>query len=519
VPDIGRHYEGYLEPPLAVARKREPRRGHLRPKKTLNEQIDNALLEAQGSGKLFLPNGQLSKILTEETVFEELKSSLPRHRDQRLREYTEIICHGMRSPEGDDCEPRQYHKIFALLAWIECSKYFPLFFKERVSDDTLPIKLEKGNGSVDLKIRRQDTSTPDSFSREYLYCVNDWPPGRKRILSKEQWSFLARSLEEGGYNDVPHYDLGDEEILPFIGRREVGVGGSSRVFVTEIHTDHHNFRDLGSSSRLYAVKRLISKDEMEDCEAVFQNEVDILKKFKGHAEHPHIITLLATYKQFNTYHLIFHRADGNLYGYWVYENPRPVMNYESILWVIQQCQGLADGLSKLHYHETFVRDGGEDQEPGRRIAKYGRHKDIKPQNILFYSDLDSNQVTLKLSDFGTSDLKSSASRSNSGGKAPDTFTYRPPERELKFSPIRQSADIWSLGCVFLELITWALGGQELWYSFGQARCSVEHPGELEKDTFFTFKPEEYVEDRIIGKVMVKEAVVKVRVIDDPICRK
>jgi len=520
VPDIGRRYERYLEPPLTVTRKRKPKR---KGKNALNQQIYNALQETQGSGKLFLPNGQLSKILTEQAVLEELESSLSRYRISELKEYTEIICHGTRPLEGDDREPEQYLKIFALLVWIGYSKYFPLFFKEGISDDTLPIELQRGNGRVDLKIRRRDTSTPNDFSEEYLRCVDGWPPGRKEILWKEQWSFLAPFLEKGGYNNVPHYDLGDEEILPFIGRSEVGFGGSSRVFVTKIHPDHHSFRDSVSSSRLHAVKKLISKDEIEDSEAVFRNEVDILKKFRGHGEHQHIITLLVTYKQFNAFHLVFYLADSNLYDYWVNKNPQPAMNYNNILWVIQQCQGLADGLSKLHYHETFVQGNGEDQEPGRRISKYGRHKDIKPQNILWYSSSDGNQGTLKLSDFGASDLKSSASRSNSGGKAPETFTYRPPERELKFSPIRQSADIWSLGCVFLEFITWALGGQELWYSFGQARCSSEDTTTgadgIGEDIFYTVKFERCVENRIISTVMVKEAVVKVCIVDNPTCRK
>ena len=74
-----------------------------------------------------------------------------------------------------------------------------------------------------------------------------------------------------------------------------------------------------------------------------------------------------------------------------------------------------------------------------------RHKDIKPANILVRGP------DVYLSDFGTAfDFSSSDSRSN--GDGPMTPKYCAPEVARKASRGRK-ADIFSLGCVFLELAT------------------------------------------------------------------
>jgi hypothetical protein len=52
---------------------------------------------------------------------------------------------------------------------------------------------------------------------------------------------------------------------------------------------------------------------------------------------------------------------------------------------------------------------------------------------------------------------------------PNTITYRPPECDLLPMEIRQSFDIWCLGCVYLEFVTWLLGGAELVVKFGRFR--------------------------------------------------
>lgn len=82
-------------------------------------------------------------------------------------------------------------------------------------------------------------------------------------------------------------------------------------------------------------------------------------------------------------------------------------------------------------------------------AKKIIHRDIKPANILvFYNKKDPKAYTFKLCDFGLAKPFTSQ-----GQQSPRTITstYRAPEVCLK-EDYDQKVDIWSLGCVFFELI-------------------------------------------------------------------
>lgn len=85
----------------------------------------------------------------------------------------------------------------------------------------------------------------------------------------------------------------------------------------------------------------------------------------------------------------------------------------------------------------------------RYIHKYGiLHMDLKPENILIFQDAAHEHW--KLSDFGSS-------RSLEDQSALDiTPKYAPPEA-FDGTPLHYSYDIWSLGCVFSEIILWTCG--------------------------------------------------------------
>ncbi|KAF2194060.1 kinase-like protein [Zopfia rhizophila CBS 207.26] len=82
-----------------------------------------------------------------------------------------------------------------------------------------------------------------------------------------------------------------------------------------------------------------------------------------------------------------------------------------------------------------------------------RHKDIKPQNILIA------QGAVLFTDFGLSRHFADGEGSTTSGLTPATPRYRPPE-VAAYEPRNTSADIWSLGCVFLEMVA-ALRGYDL----------------------------------------------------------
>jgi serine/threonine protein kinase len=123
-----------------------------------------------------------------------------------------------------------------------------------------------------------------------------------------------------------------------------------------------------------------------------------------------------------------------------------------------------------------------------RIQHFGRHGDITPSNILWFDDNsgEPGQLTgtLKISDFGQTEMNSFRSKTRARD-VPHTFTYRPPECDIGFAIIRQTFDIWGLGCVYLEFLTWFLGGKQLLIEFADTRMSPDESlGGIRADTFF-----------------------------------
>jgi hypothetical protein len=146
--------------------------------------------------------------------------------------------------------------------------------------------------------------------------------------------------------------------------------------------------------------------------------------------------------------------------------------------------------------------------------QYGRHGDINPGNILWYDDTDGKPCeltgTLKIADFGQAELNTLKSKTKERHVA-NTLTYRPPECDQgqdQIPPtIRQTYDMWCLGCVYLEFLTWFLGGSLLLTEFVQSRMTPDlYQNNMKTDAFFQairIPGEDSVE------FMVKRAVLRV----------
>lgn len=90
----------------------------------------------------------------------------------------------------------------------------------------------------------------------------------------------------------------------------------------------------------------------------------------------------------------------------------------------------------------------------------GRHGDIKPQNILWFSQEHNahGHGVLKISDFGVTMFHSELTTKVLPEKVRGiTQSYAAPEYGLGNS-VSRPYDIWSLGCIFIEFITWAVLG-------------------------------------------------------------
>ncbi|KAJ0164821.1 Cyclin-dependent kinase E-1 [Colletotrichum tanaceti] len=492
-----------------------------------------------GRQKYFLPKKQLEGIINEESVARELaeRRQCSNVGDARLRKLARATCADQEVDLGGGKKRiRSFRSVFAILVLIDRSDSIELFMEEDVSDLDLPLRIRDDDPETPGWLRLYRRSSDGSPHDLPLLCSSQWSPGQKRHFSEQQWIVLAPFFSLSAYNHVNHYPLKDEHLVPFVKgpcRRpddpersfdndngeprdqKAEEGGTSQVYVVWMHPEHHGFRRDNRHNldpdRGFAVKRLNRKDRSQ-----FDQEVEMLQKFAGDGFHPHVVSVLATYEQFGTFHLIFNRADGDLFHYWKVLCRTPVFNYDTVLWASKQLAGLASGLLRFHKHFTYpknfsmkpagaarndhsgasvhpvlepsdrdrVRLSHKPSQPiwlyeegihhTHQLERFGRHGDLKPENILLFPDVgDDPRGILKITDFGQAELHSATSKTYHRSKGFDTLTYRPPEIDTPPQFIRQSSDIWLLGCIFLEFLTWMLGGAEYLEEFTNRRKAFD----------------------------------------------
>jgi serine/threonine protein kinase len=154
--------------------------------------------------------------------------------------------------------------------------------------------------------------------------------------------------------------------------------------------------------------------------------------------------------------------------------------------------------------------------------KFGRHGDIKPENILWFEQVSGSSIqdeggVLKIADFGLGRFHGRDSRSNVDfRKVTASPTYEPPECKLE-RPVSRAYDIWSLACLYLEFVTWLLEGTEKIEKFGDARGEIMEPlitidgkiftiarsGTISDDNFFTILNGENGKHAIVRKAVVE----------------
>ncbi|KAH8704764.1 kinase-like domain-containing protein, partial [Talaromyces proteolyticus] len=205
---------------------------------------------------------------------------------------------------------------------------------------------------------------------------------------------------------------------------------------------------------------------------------------------PHLIRLLAAYSHRGHYYMMFPYARLNLHEYWE-RNATPICNYEKTLWVFQQISGIASALSRVHiytadddYRDRRLQVLNDDQE-----KRFGRHGDLKPDNILWshqdqIATVDGKMGVLQIADFGLGRFHGRYSRSNVNPLTLVTSpTYQSPEIELR-KPVSRKYDIWSLGCVYLEFASWLLLGWPGVVELADKRAEQNPQTKINDDYFY-----------------------------------
>ncbi|KAH6975961.1 Hsp70 protein-domain-containing protein [Ilyonectria sp. MPI-CAGE-AT-0026] len=264
--------------------------------------------------------------------------------------------------------------------------------------DTFDAFMKKG--ITDMWFPFTATTLPSSFK----------PSARSQFLDIQSVVFSKGfKLEKGSNRKHAHFS--QDDVVPFKSIAKLGIGAHGVVDKVMSTTTHREY-----ARKLFRrVKGLRPQDVK-----TFITELTVLKR----VDHKHCVELVASYSDPKFFALLMEPVgDYNLAKY--YDEAKNNADKLSLLRSFFGC--LANAVQYLH---------------NERI----RHRDIKPQNIIVKGDC------VLLTDFGIAFNWENLTRGTTTADSGKTLAYAAPE-VVRVESRNEAADTWSLGCVFLEMVT------------------------------------------------------------------
>lgn len=159
--------------------------------------------------------------------------------------------------------------------------------------------------------------------------------------------------------------------------------------------------------------------------------------------------------------------------------------------MLKECHGLAEALAYIH--KGITTHSADKSDVRTTSPSPYQHGDLTPSNIVWFPDGDKVwNSRLSIVDFGESVIIDESELRSQGDTHRGTnfnWSYQPPESDSRSTLDSTSAvDIWMLGCVFAEFITWYLfGATAVENDFAQARLEEDEKGGIRVtlDAFYT----------------------------------
>ncbi|XXH01036.1 geranylgeranyl pyrophosphate synthetase [Hypoxylon texense] len=447
-------------------------------------------------GRSFVPSDAQEEILTHRLVEEELRRI--NLEEEELHDVVNYVC--SRNKTG--------RQIFAILTLIGKQESIGAFKEAGIFDDNLPFK--QWEPTIHDRYQLIPYGFADDRNLGSLGCSKDWGNNHKDQFFTYQWRFLSPFFGRNPENKASFYPFANNIIIPWTDCTPYvdESGGNSEVRMVTIHEAHHGFEE--ERGKPFALKTLRSRNP-ED----FETEFRALQKVRTHQ---HLVPVLAAFNYRGSYYFLFPWADGgNLDKVW--RQNQEAITPKPTLWVAQQCYGLATAL--LHIHDisrdtsSLVHDNNTLAIPESPKQPYGRHGDIKPENVLLFKDGGSKMGTgnLKISDFGLTKFHNQESRSTDR-IAYAALSYNPPETTDPTSNISRKFDIWCLGCLYLNFLTWLFAGFQGVDKFNNARYHERMADPKHKFDFFFKDVERNGRKTLVVKDSVKKHIHKLQTRED-----
>ncbi|KUI60136.1 hypothetical protein VP1G_07377 [Cytospora mali] len=414
------------------------------------------------SRNLFVPRRALKQIIDRKRV-EKLLETLPSaHDNVQVEKVAEQIC-----PEPGGCFCKHDYctggrMIFATLLLLGREDVVFSFLSDpHLCDCKLPLFTATSTSST------EPPSFPPNEDPAAFKCLYET---ERKFFAHFQWQvftpFFNKLYPGKEYNKV--ITLPEAFSLPWQELERVSKPEEwEQSYVEKVKIFAGNHALGPNNNDVFALKTLEKSRNAGMTPKRFQQEI---KANSYVPKHERIVPLLAAYKYREKSCLVFPFADrGNLQEVWKRYSPANIDHGQGDLatwysedWLLEECFGIADALAVVHGLP------GQSGVAGPEF-KAQIHTDIKPVNILCFKSYngEGERLFLKLADFG--EAKEIESESTvKANRVPHVKTYRPPE----YSPeghISPNYDVWCLGCLFLEFVTWALKGWNGIKEFSKSR--------------------------------------------------
>lgn len=190
---------------------------------------------------------------------------------------------------------------------------------------------------------------------------------------------------------------------------------------------------------------------------MFEREYQVLSAMRQ-VPTDHLVKCLTAYKGGETSAtgaLLFPWAESDLTGFWLNNTGK---HYEGWMhrWTFKQIEGIAKALRDLDDRFNLFKENV-------------RHGDLKPSNILWFSDTESTgSGSLAIADAGLAKvhIETTSQRQDPTTTMNATEFYAPPEFKLGGrKPLSRKFDMWSMGCICMEAIIWLMYGNSELHRF------------------------------------------------------